>query len=627
MGDSTRLRVTGVAQDVPANAHFHFDVLCSLATYAKEGNSFDNWWNQDYYTYLLLRENASAAALEKKLARITANYIGEDEKASGFECFHFLQSLKSIHLDSHLEVEMEVNGERKYIYIFSGIAVFILLIACVNFMNLATAQSIKRAKEVGVRKVAGARRTQLVSQFLSESILITYVALLAAMLLVQFLLPWFSELTHKTFHISSLAAPAWLGALLLFGLVVGLLAGSYPAFFLSGYQAATIIKGVGPASGKGIALRKGLVIFQFSISTLLIIATVITWQQLSFMQNQQLGFQKEQVVIIPLQGKTRGEGQQVVKNNLLKQAGILQASASSSVPGRTLSNTAIRPEGTPENKMQTMQTLLVDEHFLTLYHLQLAAGRNFSPAFRTDDSAAFILNETAVQELGWGTPEQAIGKKFEWGLGKKGTIIGVVQDFHHNSLQQKIPAMVLHILPDRYRYLSLKVKTAQMQPVLAAIEKIWKTHFTEYPFEYVFLDEDFAQQYSAEERLGKIVSIFSMLTIFVACLGLLGLASFTTEQRTKEIGIRKVLGASAPQIILLLSRDFTRLVLLAVIIAWPIAWYGMHRWLQDFAYRIDISWWIFALAGLATLLIALLTVSLQAIKAAIVNPVDSLRSE
>jgi putative ABC transport system permease protein len=640
--DDQDYQITGVMQDAPRQSHFHPDFLAAMATLPDSRDP--SWLNNNFYTYLVLPANTSATEFEAKVATVVKKYVDPQVKAAvgiGFDEFvasggryrYYLQRLPDIHLHSKLDVEIEANGDIKYLYIFSAIAVFILLIACINFMNLATARSANRAKEVGIRKVLGSFRSQLVQQFLSESILISVIALLIAIGLAELLLPFFNNLAAKQLQADFLSGnPARFG-LIGFALLVGIIAGSYPAFFLASFQPVSVLKGkLSRPGGTGSRwLRSGLVVFQFAISIALIAGTAVVQQQLQYVQRQNLGFDKEHVVVIQKAGKLKQQSP-AFKQELLRSPEVLNASAATEVPGRWFSNTTVQPEGAPPDRFELLWYLAADEDFVKTLGMKIIAGRNFSKAFSTDSSAV-ILNETAVKRLGL---TEAVGKKIVL-MGRtreeslKFTVIGVLKDFHFESLRQEIRPLALfpqRALRERAPgFVAVRLRPKNLPATLAFLENKWREFVPHHPFEYSFLDADFEALYRAEQRTGRIFGAFSALAILIACLGLFGLASFMTEQRTKEIGVRKVLGASVAQVVILLSKDFTRLVLIALMIAAPAAYLAMNRWLQDFAYRIEISWWVFALAGSVALFIALLTVSTQAIKAALANPVEALRYE
>jgi putative ABC transport system permease protein len=628
--DTILLKVTGVMKDLPATTHFDLEMVCSFHVLEKNHiDNTDNWWNDDYYTYVLLKDPAAVPALNKKIENIMDKYYGKENRSMGFVGLHFLQPLRDIHLHSDLDAEINPNGSITALRIFISIAIFLLLVACINYINLTTATSFRRAKEIGIRKVVGAERRQLVGQFLSESILITLLALALAIGIATATLPLFNQLAG-----TAITAQAWLSGrlfLLVLGFVffLGAIAGLYPAVYLSGIRLVSIFRqGRGAGSG-GLSLRKTLVVFQFTLSAILIVATIVCWQQLHYMQTRDLGFDQEQVVSIPLRTAKQNISAETLKQEMQKNPGLVAVSTSSTVPGRYLSNITTLPEGVPKDRIQSTYTIVVDFNFFDTYKLKMAAGRAFAKEYPTD-SSAFILNETAVKAIGWGAPQNAVGKGFDWGLGKKGKIIGVVKDFHFKSLQQKITPMVLHIMPAAsgwYGYLSARINTGDTRSAIRSLELAWKRILPDDPFEYTFVNEGYNKQYQAEQRLGRLSILFSMLTIFISCLGLFGLVMVAVAQRTKEIGVRKVLGASATGITALLSKDFLRLVALAIIIAIPVSAWFMNKWLTDFPYRIDIQWWVYVLAAFAVVFIALATVGIQSFKAALTNPVNSLRSE
>ncbi len=624
MNDTIPLLVTGIAQDLPVNNHFHFDMVASSQLTAL----YNNWWFDNFYTYILLKDPASSAILEKKISNIMDKYNGKQNAELGFTGIHFLQPLKSIHLHSDLRGDLEPGGNLASLKIFIGIGLFLLIVTCINYINISTAGSFKRAKEIGMRKVSGAVRGQLVSQFLSESVLLTMIALLFSIGLAHLGLPIFNSMAGTSIPVSNGYSVTVILVLVIFGISLGLIAGIYPALYLSRLMPLNALKKISSEKTNGISLRKSLVVFQFSLSIFLTIATIVALQQLRFMQSGNLGFSNEQVLAIQLRNSTEIEKKEVLKKNFESHSGIVMASSSSSTPGKVLSNITVLPEGFPPDRVQTMSTLVVDYSFFDTYKLSLAAGRNFSPD-HGGDSSGFMLNETAVQELGWLNAQNAIGKKFNWGLGKEGTIIGVVKDFHYNSLQKKIPPMVMHLMRDLdwYSFISVRINTTNTGLAISSLEKAWNQNLPGHPFEFFFVDEDFNRQYSSERQLGKLSALFSVMIIFISCLGLFGLVMISVSHRIKEIGVRKVLGASVPGIASLLSGSFLKLVLISIVIASPLAWWIMDQWLQSFVYRIDISWWMFALAAFIAVFIALLTVSFQAIRAARANPVRSLRSE
>jgi len=620
------LTVTGVMQNVPENSNFTFDVLLSLSTTMEklDTNRARQWGNFGFQSYVLLAEHADPLVLQSKLPGFLEKYISNQDRSEGMNYFLSLEPLSDVYFSGR---DSPKAGSLTNIKIFSVIAAFILLIAGINFMNLATARATERAKEVGIRKVVGALRRQLTVQFLCEAILLSMLAFIIAVLGSELLLPAFNQLAGKTVSVSifqdAYHLPLFLGVA--FG--IGLLAGIYPALVLSRFKSVAILKGRFSSSQRGVWLRKGLVVVQFTISIILMTGTAVVYTQLHFMRNQTLGFKKDQMLIIDFRGDDAIQKKiETFKQQLGNVSGISSAAASSSVPTRN-SHGAYSEIENPAGDMQASNINLfyVDHDFLHQYEMQLAAGRIFSPDFATDTSA-LIANEALVKSYGYQSPEEIIGKKFsQWGV--EGEIIGVIKDYHYRSLQKEVAPITIRLEPDNARYISLNLKGKNITSTVAALEQQWKAIAPQRPFNYFFLDEAFDQQYRGEMRFGQLFVCFAGLAIFIACLGLLGLISYTVVQRTKEIGIRKVLGASAQSIVTLLTKDFLSLVALAFLIATPVAWYVMHQWLQDFANRIDIEWWVFALAGIMALMIAMLTVGFQSIKAAFANPVDTLRSE
>ena len=625
-GDYT---ITGILQDIPRNSHFYFDCLSSTVT----PSSFmqDTWviWHQASYrpvqTYLLLHEGHAPAELERKFPDFVERHMGAEVRA---HMTYSLQPLTRIYLYSNVDYGIPWYGGITYVYLFSSIAFFILLIACINFMNLATARSANRAQEVGMRKVVGTHRVQLIGQFLGESILLSFLALLLAVVLVGLVLPAFNDLAGKPLSLNMDNSGLMLLGLPVIGLLVGLLAGSYPAFLLSAFQPVEVLKGTLKIGSKSTWLRRGLVVFQFSISIFLIIGTMIVYNQMEYIRNRKMGFAKEQIVVMNIlwQDQSLIQRYEIVKNEFLQHPNVLKATASLSLIGIWGSYDTFRLEDAPGEEWR-MLTLVVDEDFLETYEMKLIAGRNLPEGTVSDSSQAFILNETAVKKLGWTDP---IGKPLELETNKgifRGNVIGVVKDFHTASLREEIAPTVLYKYQPLFRWISLKISSDNIPATMDFLKKKWKRLIPQRPFRSSFLDDDLDGMYRTEMRLSQIFRIFSLLAIFIACLGLLGLTSFTTQQRTKEIGIRKVLGASVSSIVLLLSKEFVKLVAVANIIAWPVAYYIMKNWLQDFAYRIDIGIETFVLGGVLALLIALITVGYQAVKAATANPVDALRYE
>ncbi|AKD57627.1 ABC transporter permease [Spirosoma radiotolerans] len=634
---NTTFQVTGVIDRMPTNSHIQADFFASMASFPEAKAS--SWMTSEFFTYLVLPKGYDYKQLEAKLPQVVDKYMGPQIQQSfgmsmsqfrkrGNDLGLFLQPLTDIHLYSSFAYDLSPPGNIQYVYIFGAIALFMLVIACINFMNLSTAGAAKRAKEVGIRKVLGSVRQSLTSQFLIESMLLTGIALLLATGIVYASLPTFNELAGKTLTINFLANAWLLPGLLLFGVLVSVLAGSYPAFFLSSFKPVAVLKGAKfTGDSKSIGLRSGLVVVQFFISITLIVSTTVVYRQLSYIQNKKLGYNKDQVLVLP-ETWLLGKKEDVFRSQIMQDPSVLNVSTSGYLPAGPSNNNnfMVYPEA---NSTQLVKTLRydVDYNYIPTLGMQLAAGRNFSQEYGTD-SASVILNETAAKTLGWG--DKAIGHTLTNtnNEGNKGTyrVIGVVKDFHFRSLHERISPLVM-VLGNATGTVIVKVKTKDLTGLLANLKKQWSQLAPEAPFTYSFLDERFNDTYRTEQKIGQILGLFAGLTIFVACLGLFGLATFMAEQRTKEIGVRKVLGASVASIVALLSKDFLKLVGVAIVLSVPVAWYVMNRWLQDFAYKIELSWWVFALAGVLAVSIALLTVSFQSVKAALMNPVKSLRSE
>ncbi len=641
-GDKVAYTITGVMADVPVHSHFRFDAFASMTGEAEA--SQNNWLRSNFFTYLLLSDDNTYQRLEAKLQPVVdANMFPPLEKMLGTSSAEFrkkggqlglfLQPLTEIHLHSDLkpESELEPGGDIRYVYLFSAIAVFMLLLACINFINLSTAGAAKRAKEVGIRKALGSERSALISQFLAESGLLTMLAMGLAVGLVLILLPAFNHLAGKAIRLTSISPYKLLAGLVAFSLLVSVVAGSYPAFFLSSFRSISTLKGATVLPGsQRISLRSGLVVFQFFVSISLLIGTTVVYRQLHYIQTIKLGYDKEQVLVLE-HTSVLGKNEALWRKTLAQDSRVMRASMSGFLPNTTLNTGLISMHPTGESARLTRLSLFgIDQHYVPTLGMKVITGRNFSDAFPSDSSAV-LINEATARLFNWRS--NAIGQTLSYpampgsgNLDKTFRVIGVVQDFHFRSLHEPIAPAVL-MLSDNSGGILLKIRTDNVAGLLASLKEQWAAFKTDTPFAYSFLDESYKATYLAEQKTGQILGLFAGLTIFVACLGLFGLATFTAQQRTKEIGVRKVLGASVTSIVALLSRDFLKLVLVAIVLASPIAYYAMHQWLQDFAYRIDISWWVFALAGLLAIGIALLTVSFQSIRAALINPVKSLRSE
>jgi len=620
--------ITGIVKDSPENTQLKYDLIASLET-LKDWDEMSNWYSTMFYTYLKLKPGVIVEEFSQQVSRLADKYVGEQLKSWGSTYHYFLQPLSSIHLHSHIRYETEPPGNPVYITIFSFVGLFILIIACLNFMNLSTARAANRAKEVGLRKVVGAQKLQLIGQFLGESLLVAFLSLGLAMVIAWFAIPLLNELTGISLSFDVLLSPIVLLSLIGGAVLVGMAAGLYPAFVLSAFRPAVTLKRATSAGTQGFALRTVLVVVQFAISVMLIIGTLTMYKQFNFMKNQYLGFEKEQKLILPLRGGINIQKNFAsVKDMFSKHSSVTGVTVSSTVPGRGVSNFGVRLVGEDDSKNQSMFHMYFDDDFIHDYGIDMVAGRAFQKEMKTDFMGAFLINEAAVKAFGWSRPEDALGKRLLTGHGgRTNPIIGVTKNFHYRGLQSEVEPLVMEFLPWSFRYITLSIDITDLNNTLAFVGSQWKALWPGHPVEHFFLDTDFDRQYRADEQIGNVFGIFTFLGLFIACLGLLGLASFTAESRTKEIGIRKVLGASVGGIVLMLSKQFTKWILLANCIAWPVAYYFMDRWLKNFAFRIDIGIWTFMLSGVLVLLIALLTVSYQSVKAAVANPVDSLRYE
>ncbi|SEO23077.1 putative ABC transport system permease protein [Mucilaginibacter gossypiicola] len=622
----TSLKITGVMKDMPVQSHFRANFL--LATDHPINN--DAPWNRltAFATYVLLKPNANINRLESKLnaemqeglkGSSTMNY---SKFRSGGNYFKLsLMPVTDIHLKSNRIMELGANGNSQYVYIFSAVAIFILLLACINFMNLSTARSASRAREVGVRKVLGSSRKHLIFQFLAESLIITFVAAVIAVFAAWALLPLFNHLSNKQLVINAQTATWLLPALLSIVVIVGVLAGSYPAFFLSAFQPINVLKGKISTGFKGGTFRSTLVVFQFSISIFLVIGTLVIYNQLNYIQNKNLGFNRNQVLI--LNNVNTLEHPELLKQEIKKLPGVINATLTSFLP--TANNKVLNYVSPGGKEGQSTQFWKIDEDYISTMGMQIKNGRGFSGEFRTD-STAMVINETAAKVFGYGN--DAIGKTINTGTAKdlkKYHVIGVVKDFNFSSLHDNVTPLVMVLDNDWLARLSIRINTHNLPILMTGIEKTWKTIAPNEHFEYSFMDADFDALYRTEQRMGQLFIIFTGLAIAIACLGLFGLAAYAAEQRNREIGIRKVLGASIAAIVTMLSKDFVRLVAMSFLIAAPLAWLTMNKWLQGFAYRQDIQWWVVILAGAGAVVIAFVTISLQSFRAAAANPVESLR--
>jgi len=626
---NTEYLITGVVEDVPNNSHLTFDMLGSFSSLSAAKKEI--WGSANYTTYVALNEKSDVAQLTSDFNGRLTEWMDPGYFLGGNESSYNFKPIKDIHLRSEIEAELEPQGSIKYVYIFGLIGLLILIIACVNYMNLATARSADRSREVGMRKVLGAIRKQLFYQFIGESFVVTMLAIVVALVLVNFLLPSFNMLTGKVLSMSALLSPVFLIGILGVILIVGFMAGAYPALALSGFKPVDVLKGSSFKSRSGVWVRKSLVIFQFGISIFLIIGTMVIYKQLNFMSNKKLGYSKDNVLVIPIDRKIRNEYDQI-KTELLGQQDVVNVSVGSDSPAEVMGGYSIAVEGMSDKANLGINAVTVDKDFVKTMEMEIIAGTDFTDSDvqlstlekRDDRQYAFIVNEELLKQL-YIAVDEAVGLKAQIN-GRMGEIRGVVKDFHFAPLHKKINALAMFIEPAQYNLMLIKVKSDRMIETMENLGSSWKTLVPHRPFEYEFLDQEYARLYSSEQRLGKIFTVFASLAIVIACLGLFGLISFTAIQRSKEIGVRKVFGASVSGLVMLISADFAKLVLVAFLLAAPLGYYAMDTWLQDFEYRISVGLVpIFASVVLAVL-IAFLTISYQAIKSALLNPADVLKN-
>lgn len=619
-GDYT---VTAVIEDIPSNSHFKFNMLLSLSTFRISiPEVFEYWGYADFYTYFLVNENFNLTAFRQKIPDFLA--ARQDNPRYTIR----VEQMKDFYLRSDAERQPGETGSLSNIYVFSVIGIFILVIAMINFMNLSTARSMERAKEVGIRKSVGADRRHLVYQFLSESIIIVFLAMIAAVFFVSLVIPLMKSITGKELELVKFINWQTVPALTVVLFVVGILAGSYPAFVLSGFRPVQILKGISVANNSGVSLRKGLVVFQFSLSIILIAGTIIVYNQMNHLLDKDMGFDKEQMLVLDYNyDELVNRRSSSFKSEMEANAAIQSVAFSRSVPGGYFPNAGTEIENSDgEMQMQGQAIFQVGIDFIDHFDMELVAGRSYSRDFPSDSTSALVINEATARQYGYANPADIIGKKFDqWG--RAGEVIGVVKDFNFISLHRNIEPLTLPFEAYASRFLTLKVKSDNMTKTISEIEDVWNILAPHRPFLYSFLDEDFNKQYHADFKFRKIFTVFSVLAILIASLGLFGLATYSAEIRTKEIGIRKVLGAEVSSIITLLSMDFIKLVFVAIVLAIPITWYTMNSWLDGFAYKTAIGWWVYVLAGLVAVMVALATISSQAIRTAMLNPVKSLKSE
>ncbi len=627
------MEVAGVIRNVPDNTHLKYDFIASFNI--RDIPDYDDWAHTWFYTYVKLRKNADAGQFAVQVKHVANKYYAQMLRTYGAQFTYTVQPVGNIHLDSRLSQEIEEPGSRSDILVFSIIAALLLLIACLNFINLTTARYSNRIREIGVRKVIGASRSQLIRQFMGETLIYSFCALIVTSAVVEAGLPWFNEISGKQLTAAGIAGPDTIVIVLGVILFIAVVAGSVPAFVLSSFPPTAILRSKQTISAGRSWLRKGLVITQFAISIVLIAGSLLLYQQLRFMKNQKLGFEKNQLVVLPLRSAVPAGRYESFKNEFLKNPSVISASVSWGVPGRAnIGNGDFMPPDNPEFKDKFMRYMFADFDFQKTYGVRLAGGRSFQRQYRSDESS-YMINEAAVKAFGWKTPAEAIGKRIfgRFHGGGAGPVIGVFKDFHFESLRNPIEPLVIKPIPEKESFyetpafLNLKVSPKNVQGTMRFIRDKWRELMPDKPYNYSFLDDDFNMQYHSDERVSRIVLSFSILAILIACLGLLGLASYTAERRTKEIGVRKVMGASVPSLLLMLVKEFARSIVVANIFAWPVAYYFMSNWLKGFAYRTEISIWIFVASGILALLVALATVSSHAIKAATANPVKCLRYE
>ncbi len=630
LNEADELTVTGVIRNVPRNSHFRFNYVVSSSTILSKSERFRQlfqaWLSVFGWSYLLLDSKADINEIESKFEDIFERNSGSVARQYGIEAHMALQKMTDIHLRSKLQDEKDINSDIAYIYIFSAIAVFILGIACINFINLSTARSVNRAREVGLRKVFGAVKKSLIRQFIAESTGLAIIALVIAIIIAALVLPIFNDISGKFFSLAALNRPSvWLGAVSLV-VLTGLIAGSYPAFYLSGFDPVRVFRSKFSNIRNRFNFRNILVTLQFVISIVLITSTLIIIEQIEFMKNKNLGFDKEQVVVARVRGTGIRQNLASFKNELRQRPDIIQFSCSESVPGRSNSVLTIFQEGRSENESHSMDIMSADFDFVETMGIEILYGRDFSRDFTSDTSGVYLINETAAKKLGWGN--EAVGKLIGVSQELMNKVVGIVKDFHFKSLKTKIEPLVIILDPQHFNYISIKMRTDNVSETISFIENKWKEFESDRSFNYFFLDEDFDSLYRSEEKLEKILTSFAAIAIFIACLGLFGLASFTAEQRTKEIGIRKTLGAAASNVFLILSADFTKWVMIANCAALPAGYYLMKNyWIQSFAYPVNIGIGLIFEAFVLSILIAALTVGFQTLKAASANPVESLRHE
>ena len=626
VSENFEFTVSGVFSDIPDNSHLIMDVVVPYETFFQTTNNDITSWSSNFsYTYFLLREGASPQVMENKISSLIVIPLFKAEgMKEPYPKMYFVQPITEIHLLSHRMQEIRVNNDMKFIVLFSSIAVLILLIACINYMNLATARSLRRGREVGMRKVVGAQKGQLITQFLGESVATAALAMIFSIMMVLMALPAFNNLVERQLSLNPIQNPQIFLGLVFITVFVGLVAGSYPAMKMSGFKPISVLSGAFTRSSKGSTLRNVLVLVQFSITIILIICTIAVRGQLKFIETLDMGYTKEQILTFPARGSSVRQNVQTIKAELLQFSNITAVTTSGSLPNNIDTFTSRDWTGRNPDVPIPIFYNTADYDFIDLFGIEIVQGRNFSRDFTSDEAGAFLVNETAVKVAEWESP---LGRKLTHWTGATGNIVGVLKDFHLQSLHSPIEPLYVFLDSQSFFNIAIKIESANIPQTIGYVEGVMKKFAPSYPFSYSFFDEMFERAYFTEQRMGRIFGAFAILAIFIACLGLFGLATFAAVQRTKELGIRKVLGASDSKIFLLLSKEFIRWVLLANLFAWPIAYFVMNKWLQNFAYRIHIGIAAFLISGGTALLIAYLTVSYQSIKSARANPMDSLRYE
>jgi len=622
----TLMEITAVIENVPSNSHLDFDYIVSERSSDELVHYLDSWRSNSYLTYVALNENADINTFEQNVKFLQDSYLESENGASSFG-YLFPQSLKDIHLRSNLFGEFKANGSINYVFIFSTLAFIVLIIACINYTNLATARSFLRAKEVGVRKAIGALRKQLVVQFLSESVILSLASLFIGVALVQVLLPAFNELAGRQISLNFAENSLFIAGLFAASIVVGIISGSFPAFKMSSFNTIKVLKGIQSVDGKKSNWRNALVITQFAAATCLIIATFTVVQQLNFVQNSDSGITRDQIISISIKDQDLYERYSTLKTVLENSSDVLLVSASQNIPIDINSSSPLTSwEGSQEGSSISVYRSAIQHDYIDIFDLEIVEGRDFSKEILSDEAEGMIINETLKNQLGW---SEAVGKEFNF-RGREARITGVVKDFNYTSFHDEIAPLALFLESDwwfPYQHIFVKVNAGNMEETLSFIEATMADFSPDYPFEYRFLDETYNNLYQTEIRLSTIFNYITVLALFISCLGVLGLTAFTASQRKKEIGIRKVLGASIANILSLLAKDYVKPVAIGFLIASPIAWYVMNNWLQEFAYRIELGVLPFAIAGIGILLITVLTVSGQSLRVALANPVESLKSE